>query len=215
MSGKVEAAESRANVPRALGRPDKEVEMGGAIACLWIGLVLASPAAGVLPDPELSDITLSPDDGMASCPAGDGPVYEYIIVALKASDATPIEGIPWTEFFFSVTGGDVTVDHVTDATDPAGVIRFDMVADDAVVLLGPELLTIECTVLSVVLNDTEELSVNSFDLNEDGCVDEADFAVFTSIYTTADPRGDFSWNGQVGLSDLGLFSAHYLHGSCR
>jgi hypothetical protein len=202
-------------LPAALGRPDKEDEIGRAIPRLWLGLILAPAAAGVLPDPELSDINLWPDDGMVSCPAGDGPAYEYVIVDLKASDATPVEGIPWTEFFFSVAGGDVSIAPVMDATDPNGRIRFNMVADETMVLLDPDLLTIGCTVLTVVLNYTEELSVNSFDLNEDGCVDESDSAVFASIYGTVDPRGDFSWNGQGGLADLGLLSAHYLHGSCR
>jgi hypothetical protein len=195
-------------------RPDRGDEMGRAIACLWIGLILAPPAAGVLPDPEASYIFVGPDDGMASCPAGDGPACEYLIVELKASDATPIVGIPWTEFFFTVTGGDVSIAPVADTTDHAGEILFTVVADETMVLLDPESLSIGCTVLTVVLNNTAETSVNSFDLNEDGCVDEADFAVFGSIYVTADPRGDFNWSGDVGLADLGLLSAHYHHGSC-
>jgi hypothetical protein len=188
--------------------------MGRAITCVLIGLILAPAAAGGVPDPEASFMTLYPDGGMASCPAGDGPVFEYIIVALRADDLTPVEGVPWTEFFFTVTGGDVTIGHVTDATDPVGEIRFNMVANETIVRLDPEFLTIECTVLSVVLNDVGGLGVNSFDLDENGCVNMVDFALFTAIYGTADPRGDFNWTGGVGLGDFGLFSAHYLHGSC-
>jgi hypothetical protein len=198
-----------------LPRPDKEDEMGRAITCVLIGLILAPTASGVLPDPGASSVTLWPDGGMASCPAGDGPVFEHIIVQLRADDLTPVEGVPWTEFFFAVTGGDVTIGHVTDATNPVGEIRFDMVADEAIVLLDPDVLTIECTVLSVVISDIGELGVNSFDLDENGCVDLTDFGVFTAIYGTADPRGDFDWNGLVGLADFGLFCAHYLHGECR
>jgi hypothetical protein len=185
-----------------------------AIAFLCIGLSLVPTAAGVLPDPEQSYITLYPDGGMASCPAGDGPVFEYITVALRADDLTPIEGVPWTEFFFTVTGGDVTITHVTDATDPVGQIDFDVIADATIISFDPDFLTIECTVLSVVLNDIGELGVNSFDLDESGCVDLVDFGLFTSIYRTADPRGDFNWSGDVGLGDFGMFSAHYLHGDC-
>jgi hypothetical protein len=34
------------------------------------------------------------------------------------------------------------------------------------------------------------------------------------MYLGTDPRGDFDWNGTVGLADFGLFVPHYLHGDC-
>jgi hypothetical protein len=153
---------------------------------------------------------------MVSCPQGDGPVYEYITVNARRSDNTPIADIPSTSFFFTITGGNVTIvcTSVPPVTDAAGDIQFSMVADETIELLAPSALGVECMIYTIVLNDYDGLQVNTFDLNGNGCVDLADFSIFSSIYLTTDPRGDYDWSGLVDLPDFGYFSAHYLHGVC-
>jgi hypothetical protein len=190
--------------------------MSRTLAGVLVGLMvlgLAGVAAAGIPDPDASSVTLGPDGGMCSCPAGDGPAYEYITVEAKRADATPISGIPYGSFFFTVTGGDVTITHVDDETNSVGQIRFTMVADETIIYLppGPPLLDIECQIYTVVLNDVDSIPANSFDIDGNGTVGLSDFGIFASIYLTSDPRGDFDWNGTVGLSDFGYFASHYLH----
>lgn len=189
--------------------------MSRTLAGVLVGLMvvaLAGVATAGIPDPDNSTVVLAPDAGMCSCPAGDGPAYEYITVTAKRADATPIAGIPYGSFFFTVTGGEVTITHVDDETDANGEIRFDMVADETIRLLPPDPpLEVECQIYTVVLNASATIPVNSFDIDGNGQVGLSDFGIFSSIYLTSDVRGDFDWNGTVGLSDFGLFSAHYLH----
>jgi hypothetical protein len=111
-----------------------------------------------------------------------------------------------------VTGGDVTITHVDAQTNAAGEIRFDMVGDETIIALPPDPeLLVECQIYTVVLTAGDDIPVNSFDIDGNGQVGLSDFGIFSSIYLTSDARGDFDWNGTVGLSDFGLFSAHYLH----
>ncbi|MEE8573473.1 MAG: hypothetical protein V3T20_09415 [Gemmatimonadota bacterium] len=197
--------------------------MSRTLAGVLVGLMVvafAGAAAAGIPDPDNSKVYLGDetgdDLGMCSCPAGDGPVYEYITVEAKRVDGTPIQGIAYGSFFFTVTGGDVTITHVDDETNSVGMIRFDMVADETI-NAGPHTippsdpLAIECQIYTVVLNDGGDLEVNSFDIDGNGTVGLSDFGIFSSLYLGTDRRGDFDWNGTVGLSDFGLFSAHYLH----
>jgi hypothetical protein len=192
--------------------------MSRTLAGVLVGLMVlafAGVATAGIPDPVLSTIQLVPDGGMASCPAGDGPDYEYILVTAKRSDATPIQGIPYTSFFFTVTGGDVTITHVQAETDAAGEIQFTMVADETIIALPPDPeLLVECQIYTVVLAAGDDIPVNSFDIDGSTCVGLADFGIFASVYLTSDPRGDYDFNGTVGLSDFGQFAAHYLHGNC-
>ena len=192
--------------------------MSRTLAGVLVGLVvlaLAGVAAAGIPDPDNSEVYLGAetgdDVGMCSCPAGDGPTYEYITVEAKRADASPIEGISYGSFFFTVTGGDVTITHVDDETNSVGKIRFDMVADETIIKFDPDFLTVECQIYTVVLNDSDDMEVNSFDIDGNGTVGLSDFGIFASIYLTSDQRGDFDWNGTVGLSDFGMFAAHYLH----
>lgn len=179
-------------------------------------MVLAGTAVAGIPDPDLSTVTLGPDQNMVSCPAGDGPTYEYINVNARRADNTPIEAIPSTSFFFTITGGNVTITcaSVPPETDVNGDIQFNMVADETIELLSPSELTVECMIYTIVLNDIDGLQVNTFDLNGNDCVDLADFSMFSSMYLSSDPRGDYDWSGTVDLPDFGMFSAHYLHGNC-
>jgi hypothetical protein len=181
-------------------------------------LAMVAAAAGVatagIPDPDASSVTLGPDAGMVTCPAGDAPAYEHITVEARRVDLTPIAGIPFDSFFFTVTGGDVTITctSVPPETDAAGQIQFEMVGDETIIALPPDpALEVACQIYTVILNSTDTIPVNSFDIDGNGQVGLSDFGIFSSIYLTTDPRGDFDWNGSVGLSDFGLFSAHYLH----
>lgn len=189
--------------------------MSRTLAGVLVGLMvvaLAGAATAGIPDPDASSVALGPDAGMVTCPAGDAPPFQYITVTAKRADLTPIEGIPYNSFFFTVTGGDVTIIHVDEETDSAGEIRFEMVGDETIIALPPDPpLEIECQIYTVVLNDSDTIPVNSFDIDGNGQVGLSDFGIFSSIYLTSDARGDFDWNGTVGLSDFGLFSAHYLH----
>ena len=188
--------------------------MSRTLAGVLVGLLVlafAATAGAGIPDPDLSFVTLGPDPGMTSCPSGDGPVYEYITVTAKRSDASPIQGIPSTSFFFTVTGGNITITAFDAETDANGEIRFTAVADETIELLAPSYLVIECQIYTIVLNDTDNLEVNTFDLDGSGDVGLADFSMFSAMYLTANPRGDYNWNGIVDLPDFGYFSAHYLH----
>jgi hypothetical protein len=189
--------------------------MSRTLAGVLVGLMvlaLAGVATAGIPDPDASTVVLGPDGGMATCPAGDGPDYEYITVTAKRADLTPIAGIPYGSFFFTVTGGDVTITHVGEETDSNGEIEFTMVGDETIVALPPDPeLDVECQIYTVVLNVSDSIPVNSFDIDENGTVGLSDFGIFASIYLTSDPRGDFDFNGTVGLSDFGQFAAHYLH----
>lgn len=186
--------------------------MTGTLAIAVVGLlVAASSACGQVND---SWVDLGPDAGMVTCPGGDGPVYEYITVHVLDNIGIPIPGVPHGAFFFTVTGGDVTISPVDPETDSNGRIRFSMVGNETIILLAPEFLTIECQIYTVILDDIDYLEVNSFDIAPSGCVDLPDFGMFSSAYLTAAPWADFDWDGTVGLVDFALFSAHYLNGDC-
>jgi hypothetical protein len=187
------------------------------LAVVLAGLVvLAGTAVAGIPDPDLSYVDVGPDVYMTSCPAGDGPAYQYVTVYANRADGTPIAAIPSTSFFFTITGGNVTMTCVSvpPETDGTGMIQFEMVADETIELLAPSALGVDCQIYTIVLNDHDDVQVNTFDLNLNDCVDLADFSMFSAMYLTADPRGDYNGNGLVDLPDFGMFSAHYLHGIC-
>ncbi len=178
---------------------------------LVVMLAVTATAVAGIPDPDQSSVALSAPAGMASCPIGDGPAYQYITVTAQRADSTPIEGIPASSFFFNVTGGNVTITEVDSETDINGQIRFQVVADETIVLLAPSYLTVEAQIYTVVLNDSDNLEVNSFDINEDDAVGLEDFGFFSGDYGTSAKRSDFNWDGTVGLEDFGFFSGHYGH----
>jgi len=184
--------------------------------CLIAGLMLLAVAASAqIPDPDESYVSLGPDGGMTTCPGADAPPYQYVTVHAHEANGAAIPGIPSWNFFFTITGGNVFATAVGTATDEDGEIQFRLVANETVVLLDPHFLVIECQINAVVLNDIDYLEVNSYDMNEDGCVALVDFAEFAAVYLTADPSGDFNWDGFVDLPDFAYFAAHYLHGDCR
>ena len=188
--------------------------MSRTLAGVLVGLIALACCAGVaaagIPDPDNSwvDLTKTNPDGMVTCPDLDAPPYQYIKVYARRADNSPIQGIPYTSFFFTVTGGDINLTNVDAETDVNGEIRFQ--ADDAENLpLGS--VTIECQIYTVVLNDIDTLNVNSFDINNDGGVGVQDATLFVADYGTTNARSDFNWDGGVGVQDATLFVAHYGH----
>jgi hypothetical protein len=178
---------------------------------LVVMLLVVSTAAAGIPDPDQSGVVLSAPAGMCTCPLGDGPAYQYITVTAKRADSSPIQGVPAASFFFTVTGGNVTIDEVDDETDVNGEIRFEMVGDETIVQLNPNFLTVECQIYTVVLNDSDNLEANSVDIDENDSVGLSDFAFFSADYGTSAARSDFDFSGSVGLADFAVFSAHYGH----
>jgi hypothetical protein len=182
---------------------------------LMLALVLgvAGTAAAGIPDPDLSTVVLTAG-GLATCPALDGPTYQYITVTAKRADATPIQGIPWSSFFFTVSGGDVGITHVDAETDVNGQIRFTVDDDENIPYPGP--VTIEVQIYTVVLNDSDNLTCAAFDLFPlgvgDGTVGVQDFVIFGQDYNQVQPRSDFNFSGgPVGVQDFVLFGQHYNH----
>jgi hypothetical protein len=184
----------------------------GVLAGLTV-LSVAGVANAGIPDPDLSTVVLSAG-GLATCPAGDGPVYRYITVTAKRADATPIQGIPWSSFFFTVTGGDVNITHVDAETDVNGQIRFEV--DDVAPIVYPGPVTVEVQIYTVVLNDSDNITCNTFDVEPvglpDGDVDLNDFVKFGQYYNTPSPQADYNFSGgNVDLNDFILFGQHYNH----
>jgi hypothetical protein len=188
--------------------------MAKILAGVGVGLMLLlSTASGQTPDPNLSVIGLGPDIRLITCPGGDGPTYQYVTVTARESNGAPIPGIPAGDFFFTVTGGSVTLTNVEPVTDPQGQIRFTMVGDETIVLMPPNALAIRCRIGTVVLTGVATLTAISFDINVDGFVGIQDFAMFSADYLTTALRSDFNCNGLVDLPDFGMFAAHYTHGT--
>jgi hypothetical protein len=192
--------------------------MSRTLAGVLVGLMvvaLAGAATAGIPDPDNSFVTLGPAVGMCTCPAGDGPAYSFITVEARRADMTPIAGIPSGSFFFTVTGGDVTITCVSvpPETNGLGIIDFQMVGDETIILLppGPPLLEVDCQIYTVVLNDHDEIPVNSVDIDGNGTVGLSDFSLFAQDWGTTATRSDFDWSGVVGLSDFSTFAQHWGH----
>lgn len=190
--------------------------MTRSIVGALVGLLVLSFAVGAsagIPDPDNSTVVLTDTSapGMTTCSAGDGSVYQYIKVTAKNSLANPIQGIPYSSFFFTVTGYDVTFTHVDAETDANGEIRFTCIGDEGIVQVAPNYLGIDVQIYTVALTNGAQLECNSYDMNEDGTVGLADFGMFSAIYGTNATEGDYNWDGTVGLADFGMFSAHYGH----
>jgi hypothetical protein len=162
------------------------------------------------PCPNRSHVDLTYPALMTTCPAGDGPAYEYVQVFAMTKDGDPIEGLPSSEFSFAVDG-DVTVSPVDEATNENGFIRFTMTGNESIVRLGADWLHVECTIADVPLNDADSLHVNSFDLDGDGCVDEKDVSIFQSLYLQNDLRADYYRDGIVNMKDLSFLVDHDGH----
>jgi hypothetical protein len=163
-----------------------------------------------IPCPDQSHIELTYPALMTTCPAGDGPAFEHVQVFAVTKDGDPIEGLPSSQFFFTIDGN-VTVTPVEQATDENGRIRFTMTSDESLVRLDPDWMHIECRIATVALNDVDSLQVNTLDLNTDGCISDEDATVFRSLYLSEDPRADFSRDGAVDMKDASVLTRHIGH----
>lgn len=181
-------------------------------------------------DPDLSFLNLTGESalGLTTCPAGDGPTYEYVKVTTIDSLGIPITGILADDFsFFAMLGNNTANysdlnDHLIwipedVQTDENGEIRFTVQADTSIGadIIAPTgeggYITIEVTVDNVTINNTEDLLVNSCDINVDGWVNRGDFNTFQVDFGLNRQRSDYDWNGKVTLSDFNFFAVHYGH----
>jgi parallel beta-helix repeat protein len=165
--------------------------------------------------PILSSVSLS-SGGLVTCPAGDGPAYQYTTVTVQDYDREPIPGVPAEEFTFLITPlGDTyaygplscTFTPVDSQTNANGEIRFTIQGDTTIV--GN--ISIQVTILGVSLNDVETLPCKSPDYFCDGAVILGDFIIFGQDYGKAQYRSDFTWDGMVNLLDFVMFGQHWGH----
>jgi parallel beta-helix repeat protein len=165
--------------------------------------------------PVLSFVTFA-GGGLVTCPAGDGPVYQYATVIVRDFDGEPISGIPAEELLFAVSPTDdtrwygtfsCTFIPVDPITDENGEIRFTIQGDTSIV--GN--ITIQATVMGYQLQDTDILPCKSMDYDTNGVVNLADFILFGRDYGTTTYRSDFTWDGTVNLLDFVIFGEHYGH----
>jgi hypothetical protein len=160
--------------------------------------------------PDRSYVELSYPALMTTCPAGDGPAFEDVVVFAVTPDGDPIVGLPSSQFAFTIDGN-VTVTPVEEATNDKGRIRFTLTSGDSIVRVGADWLHVECAIAGVALNDADSLHVNSFDLNADGCVDKQDVAVFQSLYLQKDLRADYYRDGVIDMRDFSVLVDHDGH----
>ncbi len=205
--------------------------LAGVLAGCLI-LAVAGVAGAGIPDPDLSQITLQPvqtNSGLMTCWQGDAPGFEMLQVEAKRTDATAIEGIPSTSFFFTITGGaDVTItcESVPPETDATGLIQFSVVANEAIAhplasgggsgLTDGVAIGIDVQIYTVALTNGVSLTCNTVDYTLSGDVNPVDFGKFAVDFGTdvgVDPyreRSDFDWSGGIiGPVDFGKFAAHF------
>ncbi len=182
-------------------------------------LAFASVAGAGIPDPTQSTIVaaVGAPGGMMTCPAGDADAYEFLKVTAKRTDSTPIQGIPYSSFFFTTTGGDCTFTAQSAETDANGEIQFAVVGDEAVAhpagdpAVGSPII-IDVQIYTVALDVSFSLTCNTVDYNLDGFVNPVDFGKFAGDFNQVVPKSDFNWSGGVvNPVDFGKFSAHFGH----
>ena len=199
--------------------------LAGVLAGLLVVAMVGTVTAGI-PHPEesftvMTFVAPAVKAGLATCPAGDGPAYQYMVVTAERSDGTPIQGILSSSFFFDVTGGEVTItcpDSPAE-TDVNGQINFEIVGDETIIgystgagATGPA-LSIETQIYTVVLTtNTMSLDCNSFDVDGNDAVGGQDGAYFVVEYgKTNEDMCDFNWDGSVTGQDGAFWVAHYGH----
>ena len=172
-----------------------------------VSFVSAGVATAGIPDPDISFAKLGPDPGMTTCPAGDVPLHQNLTVTAKRANTTLVEGIPYSSFFFTVTGDDCTFHRVDAETDINGEIRFEAHGDETI----SGTITIGVQIHTVALTDADDLECITFDTKRDDQVSPQDFTLFSVACGGADPLLDCNWDGNVALQDFTLFSTHYGH----
>lgn len=176
-------------------------------------LAMAAVAGAGIPSADDSFVTMTAGGkGLVTCPAGDASGYSYITVTALRSDLSPIQGIPSTDFFFTVTGtgsGNVSISAFDTETDASGQIRFTA-QGDGTVQYGS--LTITVQIYTVVVNDSDLLWCNTYDYDNNGSVNPVDFGQFAGDFGNVAERSDFNWSGGVvNPVDFGSFAGHFGH----
>jgi hypothetical protein len=181
-------------------------------------LALAAVAGAGIPSADDSYVSMTNDGkGLSTCPAGDGPAYQYITVTALRSDLTPIQGIPSGSFFFTVVGsgsGNVSIDAFDAETNASGEIRFE-VNGSGTVLYGS--LTVTVQIYTVVVNDSDTLWCNTYDYDDNGTVNPIDFVEFAGDFGPGnyDEMSDFDWTPgsppEINPIDFVEFAGHFGH----
>ena len=173
-------------------------------------------------DPLTSQITTTSQEtkGLTSCPAGDGPGYEYLQITVLDINGIPIPKLPSTDFIFSVEK-DKKTDYydeleciftpIENKTDENGKICFEVTADTTII--GN--IFISVTIQDIEIENCTSLLCNSFDLNVDGLVDILDVTTYASIEKMKSKKDkwmiDYNWDGKINDLDLDLFNEHLGH----
>mgnify|MGYP003571963523 CR=1 FL=1 len=176
-------------------------------------LAMAVTAGAGIPSADDSYVTIDGGGmGLPTCPAGDAASFGYINVTALRADLTPIQGIPSSSFFFTVTGtgsDNVSINAFDAESNAGGVCRFEA-QGDATVPYGS--LTVTVQIYTVVVNDSDTLWCNTYDYDDDGDVDPIDFGTFAGDFAGGvAQRSDFDWDGDVDPIDFGSFAGHFGH----
>jgi hypothetical protein len=187
--------------------------LAGVLAGCLVLTMVAVAGAGI-PDADESFVTMTAGGrGLTTCPLGDAGAYSYITVTARRTDQSPIQGIPSSNFFFTVSGsgsGNVTISAFDTETDVNGEIRFEADSSGAIAY---GMLTIDVQIYTVVLSDTDTLWCNTYDLDGSGQVTPIDLSNFAGKYGTVDESANYDWSadGIVTPVDLSKFAGHYGH----
>jgi hypothetical protein len=168
-------------------------------------------------DPNRSFVTLTNTNMpfLVTCPAHDGPLYQYAKVTCKNAGDNPMPGIPASAFTFTLGNVDAiwygslscTFNAIDMQTNANGEIRFTIRGGTSIV--GN--ITIQATVQGIPLNDIDTLPCKTFDHTLDGSVILGDFVMFGQDYGTTHWRSDYTGDGIVILGDFVMFGQHYEH----
>jgi hypothetical protein len=191
-----------------------------AIALVLAGVLLLAPsvcAASGIPDPDQSYVEVDNGGfGVTTCPSADGQPFEYVTVHANRADGTPIEGISSGDFFWQIASScTASMEAVDSATNMNGEIRFRTWAASPCCCADnqPSVVGLVVQIYTVIVNDYDEVYVNSYDEDCDGDVDPIDFVMFTADYppNPYDLCSDFDFDGDVDPVDFVLFALHFNH----
>ena len=177
-------------------------------------------------DADLSSVTLTGGIGMHPALSSFYADWYQFTVTVIDHLGQPIKGIPASDFEFTAALGTDTVSHcdlnsnlewapLDTQTDANGEIRWQVrcltsVGRDSLDQLpNGGYITITASVLSVNLNDSDDLLVSSCDIDLDGDVDLSDFSRFAVDFGLNRQRSDFDYSGSITLSDFSTFAVEF------
>jgi parallel beta-helix repeat protein len=179
-------------------------------------LPLMNPGSWIVAVDSANSSLVLTSPGLTSCPSGDFPPYEHLLVRLIDTSGRPVASLPAAmvqvaaEATDAETAGSVTfaATATTSTTDAFGEIRFEITADSSII--GTAEITV--TAAGIELNQRAMLPCNSVDLNTDGVLNLPDISLFSQLRDD-DYHWmiDFNWDGEVNLSDVGFLSQHLGH----